>query len=98
MDIKQKAREVAAKNMDWQQVVFNGGPPCFHLEGINFCGRAQSWAGHPLVHRFISLAAALQSAVDEEREACAKTADSVIGTRRGEVAAAIRARGRKGKP
>jgi hypothetical protein len=21
----------AAENMDWQQVVLNGGPPCFHL-------------------------------------------------------------------
>lgn len=41
------------------------------------------------------IAAAIQSAVDDEREACAKTADSVIGTRRGEIAAAIRARSQK---
>ena len=45
------------------------------------------------------IAAAIQSAVDKEREACAKTADSVIGTRRGEIAAAIRARAQaKEKP
>ena len=36
----------AAENMDWQQVVLNGGPPCFHLEDGRFCGRAQRWDGH----------------------------------------------------
>lgn len=38
----------AAENMDWQQVVLNGGPPCFHLDefGVRFCGRAERWAGH----------------------------------------------------
>lgn len=40
--------EEAAEGMDWQQVVLNGGPPCFHLEpnGNKFCGRAERWAGH----------------------------------------------------
>lgn len=34
----------AAENMDWQQVVLNGGPPCFHLEKDGrFCGRAERW-------------------------------------------------------
>lgn len=34
----------AATAMDWQQVVGNGGPPCFHLEESgHFCGRAQRW-------------------------------------------------------
>lgn len=47
----------AAKHMDWQQVVMNGGPPCFHLqEDGRFCGRAKRWAGHDYHHRFVSLA------------------------------------------
>jgi hypothetical protein len=37
---------VAASAADWGQVVCNGGPPCFHLEGQKFCLRAQRWAGH----------------------------------------------------
>lgn len=45
----------AAKNMDWQQVVLNGGPPCFHLEGERFCGRAERWDGHDGCHKFVSL-------------------------------------------
>lgn len=46
----------AAKNMDWQQVVLNGGPPCFHVEHDHgFCGRAQRWAGHDVSHKFVSL-------------------------------------------
>jgi hypothetical protein len=45
----------AAKAMDWQQVVLNGGPPCFHLcEDGSFCGRAERWAGHEDLHKFIS--------------------------------------------
>lgn len=62
----------AAKNMDWQQVVMNGGPPCFHLEDDCFCGRAQRWDGHqpwfqkskdrtlPPLHEFVSLADLLE--------------------------------------
>lgn len=46
----------AAAGMDWQQVVFNGGPPCFHLEDGRFCGRAERWAGHDgNPHKFVSL-------------------------------------------
>lgn len=34
----------AAKRADWQQVVLNGGPPCFHLEAYGtFCLRAERW-------------------------------------------------------
>ena len=55
MTTEQKLRE-AAKNMDWQQVVQNGGPPCLHLEGERFCGRAARWAGHDETHKFVSLA------------------------------------------
>ena len=49
----------AAENADWVQVVLNGGPPCFHLEGERFCLRAYRWAGHDPEsrhHRFVSLA------------------------------------------
>jgi len=51
----------AAHRMDWQQVVLNGGPPCFHIDGGRFCGRAQRWEGHDEMHKFISLAALLRS-------------------------------------
>ena len=46
----------ACKSADWQQVVQNGGPPCFHLEGSQFCLRAERWQGHGVAHKFISLA------------------------------------------
>jgi hypothetical protein len=49
---------LAAENMDWQQVVMNGGPPCFHVseDDGHFCGRAKRWDGHDGVHAFVSLA------------------------------------------
>ncbi len=51
-------RPTPAAQMDWQQVVLNGGPPCFALlddeEGW-YCGRAQRWVGHDGEHKFISL-------------------------------------------
>lgn len=44
---------------DWQQVVLNGGPPCFHFQDDTgtFCLRAKPWEGHgnKHFHRFISL-------------------------------------------
>lgn len=50
---------LAAKAMDWQQVVMNGGPPCFYLEDDGyFCGRAEEWVGHEIdepIHGFVSL-------------------------------------------
>jgi hypothetical protein len=52
----------AAANPDWMQVVFNHGPPCFHVENGRFCLRAEKWDGHfklhehdILIHKFISL-------------------------------------------
>lgn len=45
----------ASKNPDWQQVVLNQGPPCFHVEDDKrFCFRAYRWPGHNEVHKFIS--------------------------------------------
>jgi len=40
----------ASKNADWGQVICNGGPPCFHLEGGRFCLRAERWPGHGLTN------------------------------------------------
>lgn len=58
----------AAKRMDWEQVVLNGGPPCFHLcEDGRFCGRAMRWEGHrscyrgdKVIHHYVSLANLLE--------------------------------------
>ena len=58
--------ETLARDADWQQVVMNGGPPCFFVEedGRRFCLRAERWGGHTdkdeyPEHRFVSLAALL---------------------------------------
>jgi hypothetical protein len=60
------AQREAAKNMDWQQVVLNGGPPCFHLEKDGrFCGRAKLWTGHEIIHGFVSLADLLATSTNE---------------------------------
>jgi hypothetical protein len=55
----------ACYRANWQQVIINGGPPCFAFEESDgkFCLRAERWAGHtdkdkwPQRHRFVSLAA-----------------------------------------
>ena len=55
---------VAAENPDWQQVVQNGGPPCFHVDDGEFCLRAQLWPGHEKghrVHRFVPIRVLLES-------------------------------------
>lgn len=46
-----------AARMDWQQVVLNGGPPCFFVEGPQYCGRAERWPGHGnnAFHGYVSL-------------------------------------------
>jgi hypothetical protein len=53
----------AAESVDWQQVVGNGGPPCFMVEHGRFCLRSERWDGHPKVHSFISLASMLDGYV-----------------------------------
>jgi hypothetical protein len=48
----------AMPQMDWQQVVLNGGPPCFAVLTERpswYCGRAQRWDGHGYDHKFVSL-------------------------------------------
>lgn len=64
----------ALQNIDWVQVVLNGGPPCFHLEEGRFCLRAEKWSGHHIhnVHKFVSLAAYAAECVRAERERCKK--------------------------
>lgn len=49
----------ASESADWQQVVMNGGPPCFHLEDNRFCLRAERWGGHGIYHKFTPLGAAI---------------------------------------
>ncbi len=59
--------ERAAQLADWQQVVLNGGPPCFHFEANRglFCLRSERWAGHgeadDMTHKFVTLADLLAS-------------------------------------
>lgn len=52
-----KATVGAARDVDWGQVVANGGPPCFHVEDGRFCLRAERWQGHGEkdFHEFVSL-------------------------------------------
>ena len=55
----------AAKQMDWEQVVLNGGPPCFHVcNDGRFCGRAWRWEGHDEIHKFVSLPEMLAAVVE----------------------------------
>jgi hypothetical protein len=62
-----KALLKAAKDADWMQVVYNQGPPCFHLEHGRFCLRAERWDGHKTfgdsepIHEYVSLEALLRS-------------------------------------
>lgn len=52
----------AAEKVDWQQIVLNGGPACFHMDPDRqgkFCLRAERWPGHKdedVGHKFVSLA------------------------------------------
>lgn len=60
-----KSIKLAARNMDWQQVVLNGGPPCFCLQDDgNFCGRAQIWHSTD-THGFVSLEELLKERASE---------------------------------
>lgn len=60
----------AAERMDWQQVILNAAPPCFHLEEDGrFCGRAQRWAGHLDLHDFVSLVDLLISVPNDSIQA-----------------------------
>lgn len=46
---------LACDKADWEQILRNGGPPCFHVEENHLCLRAERWAGHDAVHQFKSL-------------------------------------------
>jgi hypothetical protein len=86
----------AARNADWQQVVLNGGPPCFHLEDGRFCFRAFRWQGHGIMHDYVSLESALTTLAMQIREEDARIADDYTKLHRPfEIAAAIRARQEK---
>lgn len=71
----------AAENADWQQVVLNGGPPCFHMEEHGrFCLRAHKWDGHKTnpfpFHEFVSFSTLLSALLADERERCARVAET----------------------
>ena len=62
----------AANNADWDQVLMNGGPPCFHLEGEWFCLRAKRWYGHDEIHhQFVSFGDLIKR-LESERDALQK--------------------------
>ncbi len=87
--------EKAAQNMDWDQVVVNGGPPCFYLREGLFCGRAQRWQGHyGASHDYVSLVDLLKKVgADSKREGmekAAQLADEYARLGRSRIAAAIR--------
>jgi len=65
-----KDKATATPQMDWQQVVLNGGPPCFAVldgEETWFCGRAERWAGHNGEHTFVSLQDYIRQREEEVR-------------------------------
>ena len=68
----------AARDMDWEQVRLNGGPPCFHLEDGRFCGRAERWAGHGTDHDYVSLADLLQSSEAHTRDVALAVGMAVV--------------------
>lgn len=77
MDEQDRLRE-ACVNADWMQVVLNGGPPCFHLEGAKFCLRAERWDGHEtfpgddIGHSFVSLSDLMDAELRAAREKIAE--------------------------
>lgn len=67
--------------MDWQQVVMNGGPPCFAQledEAGRYCGRAERWEGHDGEHKFVSLADLLITVRAEARAETFKEAMETV--------------------
>lgn len=76
--------KLAAKNMDWQQVVQNGGPPCFHLDEYlrTFCGRAEWWQGHghDSMHPYISLEDLLSCHMQPERDELERLREQIVVT------------------
>ena len=45
----------ASTDIDWGQVLRNGGPPCFHIDSGRFCLRAKRWNGHDVIHPYTTL-------------------------------------------
>ena len=59
----------ALKDIDWGQVIANGGPPCFHIETGKLCLRAERWPGHhvPTFHKYVSLEQRETAMIEELR-------------------------------
>lgn len=84
MDASEHQNDKPVPRMDWQQVVLNGGPPCFALfngpRSGSYCGRAQRWAGHDSDHKFVSLVDLLATVRAEERKAAFRQATEIVKT------------------
>lgn len=71
----------AARDADWQQVVGNGGPPCFHLADSRFCLRSERWDGHKTIggsgpiHEYVSLESLLRSVAPNNEVSERRAAD-----------------------
>ncbi len=75
-ELKKEIR-AACDIADWQQVVLNGGPPCFHLDKGRFCLRAKRWPGHDADHPFTALGTLIERALRSERAAPRLTREQV---------------------
>lgn len=54
----------AMRGMDWDQIISNGGPPCFRIQRDGrFCGRALRWHGDD-THCFYPFEVVLKMAKD----------------------------------
>lgn len=78
---------LAAKNADWEQVMLNGGPPCFRFEEGRFCLRAKRWhdeTGKVSGWEYVPLDQLLKDygnkRVAESMDAALKLADAVLVT------------------
>ncbi len=78
----QRLLQKALANIDWGQVVANGGPPCFHVEDGRFCLRAARWDGHrgrALHHGYVSLEAVWSNQLERNAEPWQPTTVNVLG-------------------
>lgn len=81
----------AARVADWQQVVLNGGPPCFHCGDSDrwFCLRARRWDGHGIAHEFVPLEHLILEQRAQEAEHCADLSATAYDTFKCQARAAI---------
>lgn len=80
MDASGLQEPSGAPHIDWQQVLLNGGPPCFFVKDGRYCGRAKRWQGHgaAIHHDFVSLDDLLTTVRKEERAAATRRLQSRV--------------------